>query len=160
MEPAKTHEDKYKFNHVMKYSIMAVVGYVIVFAIARLLNFHLIVELRALNYLILFVVALFAIKTFKEESNNGMSYLEGFLTGLFVAKVSFAIFALLMYLYLKFVDRVFFDYLVGYAPMGIELTPLASALLIFFEGQAIGIVSSLILMQYFKKNVNKISSTI
>jgi hypothetical protein len=160
MEPLKTHGDRYKFNHIMKFSVMAMVGYVIVFAIARLFDFHLIVELRALNYIIFFIVALFAIKTYKEESEGSMSYLEGFLTGLFVGKLSFGLFAFIMYMYLKFIDRVFLDYLVAYSPLGIELTPLAAALLIFFEGQAIGIVTGFILMQYFKKNINKISRTI
>jgi hypothetical protein len=160
MEAVRTKQDRYKFNHIMKYSLMAMVGYIIIFAVARLFNYHLIVELRALNYIVYFIVALFAIKTFKEESEGGMSYLEGFLTGLFVGKVSFGLYAFLMYLYLKFVDRIFLSYLVDYAPLGIELTPLASALLIFFEGQAIGVVTGLILMQYFKKNINKISRTI
>jgi hypothetical protein len=160
MEPAKTHTDNYKFNHVMRYGIMAVVGYAIIFAIMRIFNLHLIVELRALNYVLYFIVAFFAIKSFKEESEGQMSYLEGYLTGLFVAKASFATFALLMYVYLKFIDRVFLFHLIEYAPMGIELTPLSAALLLFFEGQAIGIVTPLILMQYFKKNVNKISRTI
>jgi hypothetical protein len=160
MEPAKTHSDKYKFNHVMKYGVMALVGYAIIFAVMRLLNLHLIVELRALNYLLYFIVAFFAIKSFKDESNGQMSYLEGLLSGLFVAKASFAAFAFLMYIYLKFIDRAFLEYLVDYAPLGIELTPLAAALLIFFEGQAVGIVTPFILMQYFKKNINKVSRTI
>jgi hypothetical protein len=160
MKPETTQGERYKFDLVMKYSIVAVVAYAIVFAVTRLLNLHLIVELRAINYVILFIVALLAIKTFKEESQGGMSYLEGFLTGLFTAKVSFGLFAFLMYLYLKFIDRAFLNYLVEYAPLGIDLTPLSAALLLFFEGQAVGIVTSLILMQYFKKNINKISRTI
>jgi hypothetical protein len=160
MEPRNTHSDKFKFNHTTKYAVMALVAYAIIFAVMRLLNLHLIVELRALNYVVLFAVAAISIKNFKETSHGSMSYLEGFLTGLFVAKISFGVFAFLMYIYLKFIDRVFLNYLVEYSPMGIELTPLSAAVLIFFEGQAVGIVSSFILMQYFKKNINKISRTI
>jgi hypothetical protein len=160
MEAKNTHTDKYKLNHTTKYAVMALVAYALIFAVMRLLNLHLIVELRALNYIILFIVAAVAIKNFKETSHGEMSYLEGFLTGLFVAKISFGVFAFLMYIYLKFIDRVFLEYLVEYSPMGIELTPLSAAVLIFFEGQAVGIVTSLILMQYFKKNINKITKTI
>nr|MBA3898956.1 DUF4199 domain-containing protein [Bacteroidota bacterium] len=115
MEASKTHTDNYKFNHVMKYGLLAMFGYVIIFAIMRLLNLHLIVELRAVNYIIYFIVAFIAIKSFKEQSNNEMSYLEGYLTGLFVAKVSFVLFALLMYIYLKFLDREFLFYVIEYA---------------------------------------------
>lgn len=160
MDPAKTHQDKYQFNHVMKYALIAAAGYVVIFAVMRILNLHIIPELRGLNYILLFIVAAFAIKTYKEDSQNQMSYLEGFLTGLFVAKVSFAVFAILMYVYLKFIDRVFLQFIVDYSPMGINLTPLSAALLIFFEGQAIGIITALILMQYFKKDINKISKSI
>jgi hypothetical protein len=160
MEAAKTHSDKYKFNHVVKYGLIGMLGYVVIFAIMRILDLHYIVELRALNYLFYFMMAFFAIKSFKEQSNDEMSYLEGYLTGLFVAKFSFAFFALLMYIYLKFIDREFLFFLIDYSPMGIELTPLSAALLIFFEGQAVGIVTPLILMQLFKKNINKISRQI
>jgi hypothetical protein len=155
-----TESDNYKFNHVMKFGLLAMLGYVVIFAIMRIMNLHYIAELRAVNYLIYFIIAFIAIKTFKAESNDRMSYLEGYLTGLFVAKVSFAFFALLMYVYLKFLDREFLFYLIEYSPMGIKLTPLSAALLIFFEGQAVGIVTPLILMQYFKKNINKISRKI
>jgi hypothetical protein len=160
MAPAKTYGDKYQFRHVMKYALIATAGYIIIFAIMRLLNLHIIPELRALNYILLFFIAALAIKTYKEDSQDQMSYPEGFLTGLFVATLSFVTFALLMYVYLKFIDREFLQFIVDYSPMGINLTPLSAALLIFFEGQAIGIVTSLILMQYFKKNINKISKSI
>ncbi|MDQ3192804.1 MAG: hypothetical protein M3Q58_14510 [Bacteroidota bacterium] len=160
MDPAKTHQDKYQFSHVLKYALMATAGYIIIFVIMRILNLHIIPELRALNYILLFIIAALAIKTYKEDSKNQMSYLEGFLTGLFVANVSFAVFALIMYVYLKFLDVAFLQFIVDYSPMGINLTPLSAALLIFFEGQAIGIVTALILMQYFKKDINKITKTI
>ncbi|HET6245662.1 MAG: DUF4199 domain-containing protein [Bacteroidetes bacterium] len=160
MDPEKTHSDQYQFNLVMKYGLLATAGYVVVFFIMSLLNLHIIPELRGLNYLILLITASVAINTFKKQSQNQMSYLKGFLTGLFVAILSFAFFALLMYIYLKFLDPEFLQFIVDYSPMGITLTPLSAALLLFMEGQAVGIVSALILMQFFKKNINKISKTI
>jgi hypothetical protein len=152
--------EKYQTSLVIRFALYALLGYVIIFTIARIANFHLIAELRALNYIVYFIVAFLGVQKFKEASNNEMSYLQGFMTGLFIAKVSFALYAIVMYVYLKFFDRVFLQYLVDYAPFGISLTPLSAAVLLFIEGQAIGIASSLILMQYFKKNINKITKTI
>ena len=160
MDPSITRTDKYKMKLVLKYSIIATVGYVIIFLLMRLMNLHYIVGLRGLNYVLLFIVTAFAIKTYKEESQDQMSYLEGFLTSFLITNVSFTLFPFLMYIYLKFLDRGFLEFIVNYSPMGIELSPLSAALLLFFEGHSVGIVISLILMQYFKKNVNKISKTI
>lgn len=160
MDPAKTHQDKYQFNHVMKYGLIATAGYVVIFIVMRIFNLHTIPELRGLNYILLFVVSAMAIKTYKEDSQNQMSYLEGLLTGFFVSAISFTIFPLLFYVYLKFFGWEFMQFIIDYSPFGIELTPLSAVLLLFFEGHAIGIVTTLILMQYFKKDINKVSKSI
>ena len=69
------------FNYSFKYSIIYTFIAVLIFAIARITGLYVREELRFLNYILLFPVGYFGVKSAYQEHGNHLNYFGGSMIG-------------------------------------------------------------------------------
>lgn len=130
--------------------IMTAGGLMMFFILMKYLHLAQMLELRALNFLILLTGIIIALNKFKKQNDNHIKYFEGFGLGMLTALVSTIIFAVFIGVYLSF-DSEFMGYIVTHGVMGNYLNPSACALVILIEGVISGLLISFGAMQYYRK---------
>ena len=147
------NEKKYNFsitNLAFRMAIKAGISYIIIFLLMKLIGLVHIYQLRYINTLVLFLFTVHTLKTIDLRTGNNLEYLTGLAVCIFIAAVSFSLFASFMFFYLKFFDPAFMRYLIEHAPFGSYLSPLNTAAWLITEGLGIQISFTLIIMEYFK----------
>ena len=148
-----TLEKKIEANNtlVFKVSAAATGAMILVFTVMKLLGLQYIVELRVINFLIMFMSVRYILLRTRMENKNVLEYLPGMGTGFFTALLTSAMFAVFIGVYLKF-DHVFMQYIMATQPFGQFLSPASTALIIMFEGSASGAIVVFALMHLFNRD--------
>ena len=117
------------------------------------LNLIQILELRALNFLILGTSLFLSFRYYQAKTKKKMAYLQGLLFGLSVTAFSVTPFAVFTGVYFGWIDPLLLIKLKDNAPvLGAYISPVKIACATAFEGMASGMVISFGLMQYFKND--------
>lgn len=107
-------------------------------------------ELRHFNLVLTVVFSVAALAKINGKTRNRLEFLTGLGVCMLVAGISFAIFGAFMFVYLRWLDTSFMEYLVQNAPFGEYLTPMSTAGWVVHEGFGAMIIISLILVETFK----------
>ncbi|MGK7389236.1 MAG: DUF4199 domain-containing protein [Candidatus Cyclobacteriaceae bacterium M2_1C_046] len=135
----------------VKYGTITAVGFIAFFILMRLLGLAQILELRSLNFLILFAGIFLAIR-YESMKNPDFAYFTGLATGIATAGISLIIFCVFLAIYLDLIDPAFMQQIKEHEMFGHLLNPYIASVAILFEGALSGVLISFILMQYFKKS--------
>ena len=132
--------------------------YILVFLLMKLVGLERVYQLRYLNTLLLFLFTMYTLNEINTKTKNHLEYLTGLAVSIFMAVISFSLFAFFMFFYLNFFDPVFMQYLMEHAPFGRYLNPINAAVWLIIEGIGIQISFTLIIMEYFKWRQYKLKS--
>lgn len=146
-----------KENEPSTFSLSTEVGLItsislmLFFLTMKLFNLHEILLFRYLNFIFLLSGMLIVFNYFnKKTKGKGIDYLTGISLGVrfsFAAVVPFAFF---MGIYLT-LDDWFMTYIKNTAEFGSYLNPVIAAGAIFIEGIGAGVITTFMMMQYFKE---------
>lgn len=132
------------------YGVSAGICYILFFLIMRLAGLMQNFELRYFNLLIMIVFAVAALAKVNGKTRNQLEFLTGLGLCMLVAGFSFGIFGAFLFVYLRWFDPAFMQYLVENAPFGELLTPMSTAGWVIHEGFGSMVIISLILVETFK----------
>jgi hypothetical protein len=149
---------KFAFKESLNHSFMLAGCYVVVFAIARVLGYAELTELRFINYIIAFFISYDAIKKVYIRNYNRIEYFTGLLIGIVTATLGQFWYSVLFYLYLK-IDQPFASALLKQIPQNIIAPEFSTAVLLFSEGFGLSAIIGLALMQYFKSKQGRWART-
>lgn len=135
----------------LKFGIPTAIGFIGFFLLMRALGLAQILELRALNFIILSLGVFFALR-YERNNDPSFAYLKGFGTGIATSVVALVIFCIFLAIYLQALDPGFMEMIRKDEMFGIYLNPFIASSAIFFEGALSGVLVSFIFMQYFKKS--------
>ena len=125
------------------------------FLLMKVFGLAQIVELRYLNFFILFGGILYAYRHFRQPGHN-IEYLPGIGLGILTAAASVIPFAVFMYAYFTFLDPALLETIKnGKVVMGDYITPFAITGTVIMEGLSSGAIISFALMQYYKSGFEK-----
>ncbi|UII28205.1 DUF4199 domain-containing protein [Fulvivirga maritima] len=136
-------------NTSFYYGLLTAAGLIAFFFLMRLTGWIHMYELRALNYVFVFSGIFMAIKSFKQHNRNSFAYFNGLGVGVATSAIALFIFSAFVVIYLL-IDVNFMNQLKQFEYFGPYLNPFISGVVILFEGTFSGILTSFILMQYYK----------
>ncbi|MBK5286267.1 MAG: DUF4199 domain-containing protein [Bacteroidia bacterium] len=136
---------------ITRYSGLTSIALLIYFLLMKLLHLATVVELRFLNFIILFLGIRFFLLRLKTENNDSVRYLQSLAYGFIVSVFTSALFSFFMLLYLSFIDHSLLESLQLNQPFGEYLTPGASALVLILEGTSSGAIISFSLVQFMSR---------
>jgi hypothetical protein len=96
---------------VLSYSFIVAAVYAIVFLIAKISGLEDRIELRFINYILLFPIAYSALNKVYLSNNRKMEYFSGFAVSMLIAALGSFWYSIMFYIYLK-IDQSFHDYLI------------------------------------------------
>lgn len=144
---------KYKVSILgtaLTYGLIAGICYILYFVIMRAVGLMDNFELRHVNLLIMIGFTVLALAKINGKTRNKLEFLTGLGTSMLLAGISFSIFAVFLFFYLKFLDPAFMQYLIANAPFGQHLSPLNTAAWVLHEGFGAQTILSLITVEVFK----------
>ncbi len=131
-----------------KFGLFAALGLIALFFIMKVLGVLHVIELRVLNFFVLAVGVVMALRSFKEQKPQSFTYLKGLGLGVLTAIIGSVIFALFVFVYTNFLDPAFMQAMVENEPFGQYLNPYIAAVAVAVEGIASGLILSFIVMNY------------
>lgn len=131
------------------YGIIIFISLVGYFFLMKMLGLIRHQELRAVNGVIIFLGVVFAIAKIKHLNGDKISYFNGIGCGVLASLFGVAPFALFVLFYLL-ADVSFLQDIQQRSAYGELINPFSGALVNFIEGMAAGLISSFIVMPYFK----------
>jgi hypothetical protein len=149
---------RYAFYESRKHSLILTASFIVVFAIARVLGFAAITEIRFVNYMIAFFVSYDAIKKVYIKNAHKVEYFTGLLIGVATVIMGQFMYSVLFFIYLK-IDHAFMIELLRQIPRNIVSPEFSTAVLLFLEGFGLSPIISLALMQYFKSTQGRWAHT-
>ncbi len=108
-------------------------------------------EFSLFNVIILVFMSNYALKQAFKDSNRRLIFLEIFGLCIQLSAIAFAIMAVFLYVYLRFWNPGFMEYLSAHAPMGAYLNPAGICLFLLILGGGISVIVAFILEQYYKR---------
>jgi hypothetical protein len=132
------------------YGLIAGVCYILYFLIMRAAGLMDRFELRHFNFVLTIIFTVAALAKINGKTRNQLEFLTGLAVCMVVAGFSFGLFGAFMFVYLRWLDPGFMEYLVANAPFGDYLTPISTAGWVVHEGFGAMIIISLILVETFK----------
>jgi len=150
----KTNE---KFSPIwsigLKVGLLTCLALVVYFLFMKMLNLHMILELRLFNFVILAAGISYGIYKLKHELREGEYYLQGLAQGFLIAVVAVTSFAGLFVLYLLFLDQGLLEHIRNaFSPNLTYINIMSVFIALIMEGFASGAIISFCAMQYFKRN--------
>ncbi|MDH3710166.1 MAG: DUF4199 domain-containing protein [Cyclobacteriaceae bacterium] len=131
-----------------KFGLFAALGLIALFFIMKVLGVLHVIELRVLNFFVLAVAVVMALRSFREKKPQSFTYLKGLGLGVLTAIIGSVIFALFVFVYTNFLDPAFMQAMVENEPFGQYLNPYIAAVAVAVEGIASGLILSFIVMNY------------
>ena len=144
-------KDSVEFNGLLG-GFIILIGLVVYFFIMKLAGLEHNLNLRALNLLIMAAGVFYAVRSIKHK-NDDFDYLKGIGTGLVAAASSSLVFAILVFIYLQFINPEFLEAIIEKEPFGLYLNPFKIAFIIIIEGFGSGFLLTFGRMQWYKKRV-------
>ncbi|SDX55626.1 DUF4199 domain-containing protein [Hymenobacter psychrophilus] len=139
----------------VRYGLYTSLGMMVYFVAASFINLADRIEFSFLNGVILAVGVCFAIARYKRSGNGRIVYLAGFGTGIITALVASVAFGLFFILYAGVINRSIMDGLQAQDLFGYDLSVTIAFLAIVLQGAMLGMIISLIAMQYYKSPDHK-----
>ena len=97
--------EKLKIENVaIKYGLLTSVGLITFFLVAKLLGIVYFLELRILNLLFVMIGIFLAIRYYKKNNSNMLTYFQGLGIGMLTTLLAVAVFAIFLVLYLTIID--------------------------------------------------------
>jgi len=127
---------------------------VLYFLIISMTGYNTITGLRFLNFILLVPLVVISLRRYIENA-TGKSYLEAFSVSFLTFVGSYVILSLFMILYLTAFDRDFLEYLQNSAAPELKLNAFGVAALLIGEGIVGGIISTFVILQFFKNRIRK-----
>jgi pheromone shutdown protein TraB len=144
-------KEKNEIKIGMIYGIYTLMGLMLYFGIMKYFGLAEILELRALNFLILFSGIFSALKRLTPGTKMaGVDYFTGMKTGFLTTFVAVTLFAFLLGIYLN-IDDTFMNHVKKSSPFGLTLTPITASVIVYIEGLISGFLITYILMQWFRR---------
>jgi hypothetical protein len=138
----------------VRYGLFTSVGMMLYFVVASLLGLTSRIEFSFLNFGIMAVGVCLAIANFKRYKHDRMPYLQGFGTGIITAAVSSLAFGF-FFIGVTALRPDIMDQIHARDLFGLELSALIAFLAILLQGAMVGVIISLVAMQYFKSPDHK-----
>jgi len=143
--------EKLKIENVaIKYGLLTAVGLITFFLVAKLLGIVYFLELRILNLLFVMIGIFLAIRYYKKNNSNVVTYFEGLGIGMLTTLLAVAVFAIFLVLYLTIIDPALMMYIKENSVFGRYLNPFIASATIIIEGFGSGVISTFMIMQYLK----------
>ncbi len=146
LEPARIPLAKVRSSLVI-WGALCAVFYIVFFLIMKAAGLAEVTGLRAVNYVVLFLVTFFGIKRWVHQSGHYVPFLTVFLTAFLTGVFSFVLFCIFLTVYSQF-DVQVTELFNQHAPESLRSIP---AVIVLFEGSAISIICGFINMQYFRR---------
>jgi hypothetical protein len=146
LEPARIPTVKVR-NSILMWGALCAVCYIVFLMIMKMAGLLNVTGLRAVNYIILFLVCFFGIRKWVFKTEHYVPFLTVFITSLFTGLVSFALFCIFLILYSQY-DTELTNLFRESAPTGFRAVP---STVVIFEGAAVSLVVAFINMQYFRR---------
>lgn len=139
------------FNHAKRipeiYGTFIAGGLVLYFFIAYLFNFLHVIELRALNLLIMGAGVYYSLKQFHRTHRGELDYFRALAIGVSSAFIGTSTFVLFLFLYLK-VDTALMQSIIENEPMGPYLNAYIATFAVWVEGIFSGFIMTFILINF------------
>ena len=150
----ETTGKKISFSRLYKVSACTALAMILFFLLMKLLGLVTIVELRFLNFVIIFIGIRYMLLEARRQNQGKLEYLSGMLTGFLTAFCISLFFAVFLVLYLYF-DKNFMAYLKVTQPFGSYLTPGSAALVNIMEDISGGAILAFALMHILNRDNNQ-----
>ncbi len=131
-----------------KYGLFTAIGLIVLFFIMKVAGVVHIIELRALNFFVLAVGVVMALRFFSKEKPSSFTYLKGLGLGVLTGIIASVLFGLFVFVYTNFIDPAFMQSIVENEPFGQYLNPYIAAVAVAVEGIASGMILAFIAMNY------------
>lgn len=140
---------KEKLDFSLKYSLIYASLISLIFAIARIAGFYTIVELRFINYMILFPIGYFGVRSAFNSNRGYLNYFNGIMISFLIGFLGQIWFMLIFMTYLLF-DSSVYTFLIDQLPQPILYPHLSLAFIMVSEGLGASAILALTMMQIFK----------
>jgi hypothetical protein len=147
----ETEDKEVASVNIYKVAGFAALAMILFFIVMKLLGFANVVELRFLNFIILFIAIRHVLLEARKENHGKLEYLSGMLTGFMTGFYASLLFSLFVVLYLYF-DKNFMEYVKASQPFGSYLTPGSAGLVTVIEGVAGGAIFAFALMHILNRD--------
>ena len=141
---------------ITRYAGFTSLALLVYFLFMKLLNLSTVVELRFLNFFIMFIGIRYFILRLKKENNGTLDYLQSLAYGFIVAVLTSVLFSAFMFTYLSYIDHAMLEHLQLNQPFGEYLTPGSAAVVLILEGSASGAIIAFALVQFMGRE-NKVA---
>lgn len=131
-----------------KYGLLTAIGIIVLFFIMKFAGIVHVIELRALNFFVLAVGVVLALRLFRKTNPDSFTYLKGLGLGMLTAIIASVLFGLFVFVYTNFLDPAFMQSIVENEPFGQYLNPYIAGVAVTVEGIASGLILSFIVMNY------------
>lgn len=147
----ETIEKKVTDITTYKVAVFAALAMILFFLFMKMIGLVTVVELRFLNYVIMFFAVRYILLSVRRTNNGKLEYLKGMMKGFMTVFFTSVFFAAFVFIYLS-IDRNFMNYLKDSQPFGSYLTAGSAALVNLIEGTAIGAIISFALMHLLNRD--------
>ena len=134
----------------LKIGLITSLGLLAYFFIMKALGLTHIIELRVFNFVILGAGIIYGIHKLKTELHEENFYLKGLLEGLLISITAVLPFAIIIGLYLEYVDIGLMNYIKEGLASKDYINGFTVFAVVFMEGMASGAIIAYSAMQYFK----------
>lgn len=131
-----------------KYGLFTSIGLIALFFIMKLMGVVHVIELRALNFFVLAIGVVMALRNFSKNKPESFTYLKGLGLGVLTTIIASVLFGLFVFIYTNFLDPGFMQSIVENEPFGKYLNPYIAGVAVAVEGIASGLILSFIVMNY------------
>ena len=140
---------KEKFDFSLKYSLIYASLISLIFAIARIAGFYTVIELRFINYVILFPIGYLGVRAAFNSNKGFINYFNGMMISFLIGFLGQIWFMLIFLTYLLF-DSSVYAFLIEQLPQPILYPHLSLAFIMISEGLGASAILALTMMQIFK----------
>lgn len=135
-------------NRDLKYGIILFACFVLYFLVMSINDYYLNYTLRIGNGVFHVIIIYLAIRSYhnSEDGKDNFNYLSGFAAGFKPSIMGTVLFSIFLFFYLLF-NESFLNALKVATPLGNYITPVTASVVILFEGLAISVMLSYIIMR-------------
>jgi len=131
-----------------KYGLFTAIGLIALFFAMKLIGVLHVIELRALNCLILAGGVIMALRYFSKTKPESFTYLKGLGLGVLTGIIGSILFGLFIFIYTNFLDPEFMQTMIDNEPFGQYLNPYIAGVAVTVEGIASCLILTFIAMNY------------
>jgi hypothetical protein len=135
---------------IFRYSLVTALLFSFIFIVAKIFHLETHVEIRFINYLLLFPITISALHRSENRYSYHIKYFRGFLITYLICVLGQFWYTILFYIYLN-IDHAFLIQLIKKFPSELLYPKLSVAFVLISEGIAIGSIIALTTIQLFKR---------